>query len=205
MRIEFLGVSGVGKTTIARKYKANLEKEGKSVLWPTEDLYTKHGWFSRNAWKALAVIAFTAGHWKWVCGYAHFVYAEIGSVREAGKPIFNGIFLKLMLERAKEDGQVYLFDEGVLQLYWALKLRSGKQVSSAQLEEMASRFALSDQVVNVEADAETIAKRIKTRGEYVRILEVGDLLDAISKMQCVQKEIIRLVQGKTSVERVVNN
>lgn len=204
MIVEFLGVSGVGKTTFAGKYKADLERVGTKVLWPAEGLYTKYGWFSRNFRKALVVVHFTAGHLHWVLAYRRFVLQETESSTETRKLLFNGIYLKSLLSNVKNDHQIYLFDEGVLQHYWALKLRSGKEVFSEQLTQLLSFFRWPDQVISVEADAKTIEGRIRVRGEYVRIMDNGDLIDTIMKMQHVQEDIIRCVQNKVVIHRVNN-
>ena len=73
MIIEFLGVSGVGKTTVAKAYKRKLEKEGKEVIWDTYDLYAKNGWLVRNLKKAFRVMAFAFANPKWVKEYKRFL------------------------------------------------------------------------------------------------------------------------------------
>lgn len=205
MIIEFLGVSGVGKTTVAKKYRNKLQAEEKQVIWDTYDLYATHGWLARNLKKALRVILFGITNPRWVKEYKCFLEGEIDERRDVKKLFFNGIYLKALLEKAQKDKHIHLFDEGSLQYLWAIKLRSKKSLREQDIKTIEKFYGVPDKVVIVDADAEVIAKRILNRGEYVRIMDNGDLLGTIQEMQGKLKIIANYIQDNTTVELITNN
>lgn len=196
MIVEFFGISGAGKTTIANRYALNMTSKGKSIIWETNDLYSKRNWFTRNVIKSLVVLKFLFNNPRWVFQFYRYIKTEIKKKRDLGNRLFNGIYLKTLYAKAQEDEVIYLFDEGIAQFLWAIKLRSGKDVSLSDLDIMIDFFGSANQVIVIEADDKTIAKRITQRGQYVRIMDDGNLLDQIKKMRIIQNNIVRCIQQK---------
>ena len=199
MIVEFLGVSGVGKTTVAKKYRENFENEGKTVIWDTYALYSNYGWFKRNIKKAICIIHFSLHNGKWVGYYYSFLKQEIIKRKDLTKPLFNGIFLKFLLEKAKNDQNIHIFDEGALQYLWAIKMRGDCKISADNIVTIDSIFGLPDYLVSVTSEADTIASRIQLRGEYVRLMDSGNLLNTIKEMQDLQNSIIEALNNKVMI------
>lgn len=205
MIIEFLGVSGVGKTTIAKEYKRKLEAEGKWVIWDTYELYANKSWFIRNIYKSVIVVKFCVQNYDWAKNYRRFLEKEIEDRKDFRRPLFNGIFLKALLVNAKLDKKIHIFDEGCLQYLLAIKLRGKKCVTKHDIEEMEMFYGLPDQLVVVDANAEVIVDRIKSRGEYVRIMDEGNLSDSVKNMQYTQDLIVKCLGNAVNIVIVKNN
>lgn len=205
MIIEFLGVSGVGKTTVAKRLRSKLEENGREVVWDTYDLYASHGWLTRNIRKGWFVIKYAAGHRSWVRGYRAFLSRNILKKAYIKEPLFNGIYLKSLLEKARLDHKVHIFDEGALQYLWAVKLRGISTVSNLDMEDIEKYLGLPDEVIVVEAAAGTIASRLEKRGQYVRIMKDGDLKETITKMQIVQRNIVYNLNDSVKVKYINND
>lgn len=199
MIIEFLGVSGVGKTTVAKKYKEMLECEGKEVVWDTFELYEKCGWITRNIHKAAIVAIYATCHRKWVREYYAHLIDNIPNKHERIKPLFNAVFLKALLHKAKGDNKMHIFDEGSLQYLWAIKLRGNSSVTRYDVDMSEYFFGLPDRLISVNADAEKIAMRIEQRGEYVKIIDYGDLKNTIKRMQKQQQIIVSEIQNRIEI------
>lgn len=207
MIIEFLGVSGVGKTTVAKAYKRKLEKEGKEVIWDTYDLYAKNGWLVRNLKKAFRVMAFAFANPKWVKEYKRFLNKNISSGKDILKPLFNAIFLKALLVKARKDDKIHIFDEGALQYLWAVKLRNVhcKSIRKQDVSVAMTFFDVPDKLIIVDASVKTIVTRIKQRGEYVKIMDYGKLEDSVIRMDQIKNDIFSIVKNIIEFEIVENN
>lgn len=204
MIIEFLGVSGVGKTTVAKAYKRKLEKEGKEVIWDTCDLYARNGWLVRNIKKAFIVLAFSVSNPKWVLEYKRFLNKNISNIKDIPKPLFNAVFLKALLVKARKDGKIHIFDEGALQYLWAVKLRGNKTVSDFDIQMIRNLLGFPEQLISVTADSQVIKDRIVNRGEYVRIQESLDLISTISEMKRIQGNIEKKIENLIDVVSYFN-
>lgn len=204
MIIEFLGVSGVGKTTVAKAYKRKLEKEGKEVIWDTYDLYARNGWLVRNIKKAFIVLAFSVSNPKWVLEYKRFLNKNISNIKDIPKPLFNAVFLKALLVKARKDGKIHIFDEGALQYLWAVKLRGNKTVSDFDIQMIRNLLGFPEQLISVTADSQVIKDRIVNRGEYVRIQESLDLISTINEMKRIQGNIEKKIENLIDVVSYFN-
>lgn len=204
MIIEFLGVSGVGKTTVAKAYKRKLEKEGKEVIWDTYDLDARNGWLVRNIKKAFIVLAFSVSNPKWVLEYKRFLNKNISNIKDIPKPLFNAVFLKALLVKARKDGKIHIFDEGALQYLWAVKLRGNKTVSDFDIQMIRNLLGFPEQLISVTADSQVIKDRIVNRGEYVRIQESLDLISTISEMKRIQGNIEKKIENLIDVVSYFN-
>ena len=205
MIIEFLGVSGVGKTTVAEKYRQDLEDHGNKVVWDTRDLYRKHNWLSRNLRKMVFVFSYGIRNRKWCRSFRKYLAMEIENWKDEFRPYFNGIFLKYRLAKDRSGESVRVFDEGAIQFLWAIKLRSGKAVTEEDVTQLFRFFEVPDELIVVEAETQKIIQRLEKRGEYVRIMDNGDLADSIEKMRAVQEAIIGFLPSGIQVKRIRND
>lgn len=203
MIIEFLGVSGVGKTHIATMYKEQLEQAGHIVVWDTYKLYKNYGWFHRNLRKLVPAAFYLVSHPHW----AARVSAQCCTMhlKDRVTIFFNAAYLKTVLLSAALDENIHLFDEGAIQLLWAMKLRNHEPVQERDIVFIERTFGLPDKLLVISAEADTIEARIRSRGEYVRILDTLHLRDAIVKMQDTQAQIVSALAERLEIHVVENN
>lgn len=190
MIIEFLGVSGVGKTTLAEKYYNELIASKEEVEWFTYKLYKDNSWFKRNIMKASSIFFFLRKNKKWSREYKEFIDSNVSNINEQFKLWFNGCYLKANLQKALYKEKKYIFDEGTAQYLWAILLRNKKEVTIEDFKRFYSFFSYPDIIYVVSAKPEIIKSRLISRGEKTKILESDNLLENIDKMRLVQKKIL---------------
>ena len=210
MVVEFFGISGVGKTTLAKKYYDELVHQGTYVVWNGYDLYSKKSWLQRNLIKSKSVVTFLFTHYPW-CAEFFVLLTSIGvRKRELIKLYFNGIFLKYTLSDLQKVKGISFVDEGVLQYIWSVCLRIDGMMSKLNLLKFISMFQLGEKIVVVEANTETISERLINRGEKTKIMETKDLRTQIIRMKSIQDQIIETlsqsgVVSKNQIVHIDNN
>lgn len=206
MIIEFLGVSGVGKTTVAKDYYQKLKASGHHVVWDTYILYAEYGWLKRNVFKALIVIKYGVLHPCWVFQYKDMLKQNLSVKRDIVKLLFNGVFLKSRLVKARRDNNIHIFDEGAMQYLWAIKLWGGVPVNKTDVDVIQQLLGLPDELIVIESKSETIEKRLIFRGEYTKIMDSDNLLKRIIGMQKIQGDILLQLERKdVRITQVDNN
>ena len=204
MIIEFLGVSGVGKTTLAKKYQSELEYAGRHIIWDTYNMYANNGWLNRNIKKSIVVSRFFIRNHLWVYQIYDYIKGQIASPIDRIGPLFNAIYLKKLYSAAQKDESDHLFDEGVFQLLMAIKLRNSGNVKRGDVLAMIDLFGCPTKIISVNAPASIIASRLVERGEHVKLMEYGEILPKIETMLEVQQSIVDLASELTTVEKIDN-
>ena len=200
MKIEFLGASGVGKTTVAKKVSLIYKDAGRRVFWPRYTLYERISWKKRNIIKIF-----------YVAGYA--LMHPIGTInlimnikkcdmvkKDTTNIIYNGIFLKKM-EQTGTDNDILIFDEGSLQLVWSILRRIKSDISDEFILYIISFFKLPDKIVVVDADTAVIKKRLLERGKYTPLLDASDIEEEIDRMRFEQNIIINNLIKNDIIDR----
>lgn len=192
MRVEFFGISGVGKTTIAKKYVSEQVKKGYVVVWPWNKLYTKSNWFFRNIKKSRWVLRRLILHFFW-CKQLFCVLKKLDiSLRDTAKLFYNGIYLKESFNSNKYD-YIYVYDEGVVQYLYAIYLRAEELPRYELVDKIIKLFGCPEKIIVVRSDANVIKKRLENRNRKTRILETNDLLGDIIKLQDIEKKILDIL------------
>ncbi|MCI8661626.1 MAG: hypothetical protein HFG54_15515 [Lachnospiraceae bacterium] len=205
MVIEYLGISGVGKTTLAEKDYTKLLQGGKCVYWYSKDLYKNRGWLIRNIIKAGHVLLYSVNHLKWVIEYRDFLDAHIPNKKDTYTLLFNGIFLKKMLSFNKNPDDIYLFDEGALQYLWAIYLRSKQEMNMQDILNIKRIFGLPNKVKVLYASADTIERRLLSRNEFTQILKTSNLHTRIEYEQKKINQLLFLLKRENVEIEIVNN
>lgn len=186
MITEFFGVSGVGKSTVARKYY----EENKNIEWPRFNLYEKNSWIVRNLKKSIDVTCYFLFHLNWsIKFFKVFENTGIKKLKDKFWGIFNGIHLKYLFTKCINDEKEYIFDEGVFQFIWAIYLRSNELPKKEIVEKLLSLFQMPNKLIIVDAEDEIIKNRLLKRGRKTKILDSADLLTSIAK----NKEKLNLI------------
>lgn len=203
MLIEFLGISGVGKTTIAKKYFEDQLKKGR-MAWSSHTIYSNTGWCERNIKKGFHVVTFSVMHLNWLIQLFNYLRENLrGS--DIFKMLFNCIYLRYNQLRTLEKYEVIIFDEGVIQYYWAIHLRNNKEISAEDFQDFGRLYNLPDCLYFVDADKNIIAERLLSRGEYTKILDSKNLTCRILEMQNVEKKIISILPKSIEIKEIYNN
>lgn len=195
MIIDFLGISGVGKTTIAKQKKEELVQNKNEVIWPWYNIYVEHNWLTRNIKKLYAVTCFSICNFRWVIKLIKIlnIFADI-NLKEKIRVIFNGIYLKKNIIKCKNKEAIYLFDEGVCHYIWALYLRSNMPIDEKIITEIINHFYLPNTIVVVDAKNRTIKDRLVNRNVKTKILKSNDLLESIKTNKDNLNIIIEIIK-----------
>jgi len=189
MRIEFLGVSGSGKTFIAEKLYPELKNKYPDIIWPYKRLYQNHSHAIRNIIKLFYVTIYSILHFTWFLKLGAVISNSIhGTSSQRFILFFNGIYLKFEMERNKNVTTI--FDEGVAQYIWALCLRNKRMLSIEEFRSIIQLFGCPEVVHVIYASPKTIAKRIKERGRRVYIQRTENIESDIKFMQDIQRQIV---------------
>lgn len=209
MIVEFLGVSGVGKTTIARKIYGELQEKGIEVEWPWNNLYTDKSWLVRNIFKAIPVVKLNFKQPMWCIKLYKFLRSQGLEKKNIVQMYFNGCYLKYSLSCEKKS-EVVLYDEGVLQYFWAVYLRNNMLPNKDKLQAVIDMFGSPDRLYVIQASAEKIYERIVGRGEADEILKNKNVIDKINHMLEVQDMIVGILCDAENgfcveIEKINNN
>ena len=190
MIVEFVGVSGVGKTTVAREFYGTELEKGKRIAWPRYQLYMKTGWLKRNFIKSASVLRVLSGNPDWAREAMRIFKRLQIATKDRFILLFNYLSYKDLFEKSDDPRCEYLFDEGVIQLIWAAYLRTRLPVSEECVGQIIKLFQAPDRLIVVDADTKVIAERLRARGTKTRILESRDLCGEIETMKGKLKAII---------------
>lgn len=212
MIIEYFGISGVGKSTIMTKF---IESNNNSnIVCPSFYLYEQNSWLIRNIKKFIIISFFILKNPRWcVFFYKNIKTHKMVNAKNLYVILFNGFFLKRQLLRCIDSSKIYLFDEGVFQLIWAIYLRSDETPDEILVSELLDLFEFPNKVVVVNAKDDVIYKRLQNRcntGRNTEIYKSGDVLKNIKRMKKNQQKILKIakrffVTKKCIVEIVENN
>lgn len=183
MIVEFLGISGVGKTFIATQYSLYLESKGINYIWPWKNLYSK-GYVIRNLKKALGVSWELITTPKWCIRlFKYLRHQDIRGKRDLPVLFFNGIFLNHAYKKYAKTKDVVLFDEGIAQFLWAVHFRNRKGITEREIQEFLELFSLPYILYIVKASSEVILERMEKRNVRDEIRERGNAMDEIENGQ----------------------
>ena len=192
MIVEFLGVSGVGKTTITREKYMELQDKGIEVSWPWNDLYTEKTWIERNVLKLIPVIKYNFKDPVWCVKLYKYLRRQGMKKKNLVQMYFNGCYLKFSLSNNNKC-QIVLYDEGALQYFWAIYLRNNMLPNKESLQVIMDMFGTPDCLFVIQASAETIYERIVKRGESDEILKDRNVINKIEHMLKVQDMIVGIL------------
>ena len=196
MIVEFLGISGSGKSFVATQYCQYLDDRGVNYIWPWKNIYT-NGYIQRNLKKSFAVVKKIITSPKWCFKlFRYLQHQGIYGKRDLPVLFFNGIYLCHAFEKfGKYDG-VALFDEGVAQYIWAIHFRNKKNVNEDEMEEIRSLFNLPHTLYVVTANSDTILKRMVERNVRDEIRERGNVTTELENGQRMLEMVSRTLSSK---------
>ena len=208
MRLEFLGVSGVGKTYVATHYSRQLQDNGDNVSWFWKERFADKGWVRRNIDKFFAVTktAFLSPKWSWEL-YSYLKSKELKDNVGKMRLLFNGFFLKYAINLMKDYQGIALFDEGVAQYILAVHLRSPQHPSHEEIHRVMRLLGYPLKIIVVDASTQTIAYRLNSRGRRAEILKASDQMAEIERMKTILETTVSALSEipNIQIERINNH
>ena len=207
MIVEFLGISGVGKSYVATQYCNYLEDKGVSYVWPWRSIYSK-GYISRNLKKSFAVLWEMITSPQWCCRLFRYLHQQgINGKRDLPVLFFNGIYLHHALENYDSVDGVALFDEGLAQYLWAVHFRNRKPITHIEMDNVKGLFKLPQTLYVVMANSDVILRRMEERNVRDEIRERGDAMAEIENGQRMVDMVSKTLASElgAEVEIIENN
>lgn len=200
MIVEYFGISGVGKSTIVNNYYKNNKSE--KLKYPRQELYENSSWLKRNIIKFFIVFKYLFTNQKWCRNY-NAILKDI-HLSEKYKLMFNGIYLKTQLDKCLNNDYIYLFDEGVFQLIWAIYLRTNKEPNKIYIERIISLFKIPNHINIVDASDEIILSRLnKRKMQTGRSTKIMESMDPKKRIEIMRKKLNKIIE--CSSEMLTNN
>lgn len=169
--VEFVGLPGVGKTSLSRRVSEILKEKGLPVREPTYTL--GHGLgrpprsFMNSARKSLHVVREIVTHpGRSILSIGGLCGTRQRSLAILFKMTFNWLMVVSVLRGAKEVRAVHLFDQGVFQALWSIGLDAQAGAITKLGRVALKRVPLPDVVAVLEAGLPTIAQRLSSRGGH---------------------------------------
>ena len=160
MIVEFTGVPGIGKTYLAQSYCEYLSKKGVEYNWPYQYIYKK-GYFMRNIIKLIFVLGklviapqLLLTMYKTICLF-HF-----SSWKDFVITLFNGFFLKCIIDRQKKNDAVLVLDEGVAQFTFSIYNKLGDKPQKRLIKQIMKQYGVPDIIYDIHANITTVINNI---------------------------------------------
>ena len=162
--VEFVGLPGVGKSTLSRRTAATIASDHPRVTEPTRWIENRSG-PSRILSKGRYAAEHTLRHPRTaIDGLRTMRGTEQPTTSDFVRVAFNFQYVAGVVSHTRSTSAVTLLDQGPYQALWSIGLRSPVDWPDLldRFENPLSRIA-PDLVVLVEVDTETIADRLRSR------------------------------------------
>ena len=163
--VEFLGLPGVGKSSVSHRVAEILSGRGLPVRQPTFTLDHGPGKFQRTVRKSRYVAAEALLRPGYAMRSARALRATgQSSPRLRFKMLFNWLLISALMRRSRRIRAVHLLDQGIYQALWSIGLGGADHCITRAGRELAGWMPTPTMVAVIEADLETVARRLEERG-----------------------------------------
>jgi hypothetical protein len=177
--VEFVGIPGAGKSTVARRAAELLERDGMVVHL--------HSHPTAPSPRARHRLLRVAGYLRYLppfvimaCrhpAYAYRAWAHVAASRQRSawdliKVLHNLFRMSLLVEWCRREGGIHLIDQGLFQALWAVEFSAGSRAQNTANGLCDAAVALPDIAVMVSAELPCIQQRLTGRAVAVGRLEV---------------------------------
>ena len=165
--VEFLGLPGVGKTTVSKRTAEYLAQWGVSVIQPVRALSDRsrvgpslRGYHGKSLLVARELLAHPVHSLRAVRAISATAQPSLSVLF---KIIVNWLMQCSLLRSCRTTREVHLFDEGIFQALWSIGLEGSPEAVRRVGSTLHEALAMPDVVAVVEADLGTVAQRLQTR------------------------------------------
>ncbi len=203
--VEFFGVPGAGKSTIARHLIERLVATGRPVSEPTYTLAHQVSSARRYLSKSGYAAVGTARRPRPALSSARAI-AESGQLsrRALVKTTFNWLYVVGVLE-SRTAGELQVLDQGLAQAAWSVGLGAERDRTAPLCELAVNALSRSGPalVVVVDVAPETVRERLSRRADGdTRVTPTGeghDVSEAFEHKKRIERSIADVVADKPSV------
>jgi thymidylate kinase len=168
--VEFLGVPGVGKSVISRRLAVRIESEGIAVSEPTYSISHERTDLSRLAIKLLLAATSLLRHpARGLIALRAVHESGQGGVANSLRGWMNLLFVEGVIERAARQPALHLLDQGYFQALASLHLGAENPDALRPVEALGPISEQVEHVICVEAETETVMRRIQGRARKGRL------------------------------------
>lgn len=162
--IEFIGLPGVGKSTLSHRIAEILQQRGWRVEQPTYSVDHEMRAWERLLLKLRLVSAEAIFHPACTVRSVKAILAT----RQASAADFIGVtvnwlFMSSLLRKSDGRTEVHIFDEGLLNALWSIGFSAGSAGTAGILGELARQVSTPVVVALVEADIAAVRERLDLR------------------------------------------
>jgi hypothetical protein len=188
MLIEFLGLPGCGKSTLARLVGDHLKEQGLRVKEPTYILDHQLHKAARRRTKFRLLTSFSARNPRTALADLLIILrTRQASLSDMQKASFNWLYISCLATGQPASPVVTLLDQGIAQAVWSIALAARRETWVDLLAQGRWRNGgLPDLVVSVHADLATIGERLDARTTRVsRMDHLGHDLHALRRGEAI--------------------
>lgn len=206
MLVEFLGLPGVGKSTLARDVAARLTAQGV----PAKAAFTQgSGLVDRLTHKAAFVVREICARPVGAMTTLKAVAATRQQTRQDfGRMAFNLLFARYLLQRDRPPDCVVLLEQGIGQAFLSLGLRAKVDSWADATSCLPAAMPVPDMLVLVEADLDTVTDRLAARPGQASRIETGADIDRelLARFEALLPIVQRMLQRRhVPIVTVANN
>lgn len=210
MTIEYLGVPGAGKSTLAHRVAELLQAQDIAVHEATFTLDHRRSPLQRRMVKSLLAARLLLRHPGRAQSWARLIaQTRQRSWRELCHVVFNWCYLCELHESHHSRREILLLDEGIFQALWSIAYRAGTMdvVYRSALQPLSAVLPSVMVLVVVHAGPATISQRLRDRSESMSLLEQDRSRDgeyqldhALACLFCIE-DLARQYAGRQGGER----
>lgn len=206
--VEFFGVPGAGKSTIARRASERLAAT-QAVTEPTYELAHEVSTASRYRKKGSYAADAVARRPRRALEVARLIAAtDQPSRRGLGKLAFNWLYVDGVVG-SRPPGELRVLDQGLLQAAWSVGLAAARDQIGVLVERAVEALSRSGPalVVLVDVEPETARERIAARSDGDTRVDPDEIAAAVALERRVERTLLETVADRPAVEtlRVEND
>jgi len=164
--IEFMGLPGSGKSTIAAHLESDLRQQGFKTVSRSAELADNYPFLWRH-WRRLLRVVRNAARCRrlYIDAFKIITDSRQKSHWDRAKVTWNlWSVMALMTDCRAAGDSVTIIDQGLFQAIWSIQLSSSKELSAAAWGKLLSAAGIADVlVVNVQSEIPIVSNRLVAR------------------------------------------